>query len=432
MIALMAMLVMIIVWSAISAPLNRRGITPPLFLTATGLLASLIVPWALDLELDAHDAERVAEVALVLLLFSDATRLNLRSIRHQLDWPSRLLFIGLPLTIVAGAGAGLLIFPGMAIASVFLLASILAPTDAALGQKVISDPSVPARVRQTLDIESGLNDGLAVPFFIVALTIANAELEGGVTEAVVENMVLQIGGGLTAGVLAGGLGGLLFRIGDRRGWLSKEWRQILALTTALLAYAIALQLGGSGFIAAFVGGILFGILVGPVRSVASLFAEEAGDLLAAVTWIAFGALALALAYPYITWQVLLYAALSLTVIRMVPVAVALAGRGARLPTVAFIGWFGPRGLASLVFALIAMNEGVPEGEVLLTTVVVTVALSILLHGLTSVPLVAAYQRWYVAKAANDPTVKESVPSTVPRRRRQLPNPDADDRSPHAS
>jgi len=418
--AVTVVMAIIIVWSALSRPLDRRGVTPALFLMVVGFGVAVVAPDVLDVSLETLVAERIAEIALVLLLFSDATRIDLRKLRHQLGWPSRMLLIGLPLTILAGAGAATLLFPGMALASAFLLAIMLAPTDAALGQKVVADARVPSRVRQALDVESGLNDGLAVPLFLVALSIAKAELESGVTGTIAGSMGAQIGWGLTAGLVAAVPGGLLFRAADRRGWIAREWRQILPLAVALLAYAVAQQLGGSGFIAAFVGGIAFGRLAGPSRSKITVLSEAAGDLLAAVTWIAFGALALLLALPYVTWQVVVYAVLSLSVVRMVPVAIALAGSGARRPTVAFIGWFGPRGLASLVFALLAAESGVPEGETVLTTVVVTVAFSITLHGLTSAPLVEVYHRWYDANTPTGSTEGESAPATMLRRRRQLP------------
>ncbi|WP_344371495.1 sodium:proton antiporter [Agromyces tropicus] len=420
MLAVTVVLAIIVVWSALSKPLDRHGVTPALFLMVVGFAVSVVAPGVLDVSLETVVAERIAEIALVLLLFSDATRIDLRVLRHQLGWPSRLLLIGLPLTILAGSGIAALVFPSMAFASAFLLATMLAPTDAALGQKVVADPRVPARVRQALDVESGLNDGLAVPLFLVALSIANAELEFGLSGVVAGSMAAQIGWGLTAGLVAGILGGLLFRAADRRGWVAREWRQILPLAVALLAYSIAQGLDGSGFIAAFAGGLAFGRLAGPSRAKVTVLSEAAGDLLAAITWIAFGALALALALPYVTWQVFLYAALSLTVVRMVPVALALAGSGARAPTVAFVGWFGPRGLASLVFALLAADRGVPEGETVLTTVVVTVAMSIILHGLTSAPLVDLYHRWYDANTPTDSTSGESVPTRLPRRRRQFP------------
>jgi NhaP-type Na+/H+ or K+/H+ antiporter len=418
--ALATIMAIIIAWSAFSGPLDRRGITSALFFTVAGFVVGASALGWLDVAVESSVAERVTEVALVLLLFSDAARLDLRALRHELGWPSRLLLIGLPLTMVAGVGAGALVFPGVALASVVLLSTMLASTDAALGQKVVSDTSVPARVRQALDVESGLNDGLAVPFFLVALDIANADLETGVTWAVVSNAAAQIGWGLAGGLVAGILGGLLYRLAHRRGWIGGEWRQIVPLAVALLAYAIALLLGGSGFIAAFVGGMAFGRTSGARGSVVTLFTEEAGGLVAAVTWIGFGALALTLVIPDITWQVVLYAALSLTVVRMIPVAIALAGQGIGRPTVAFIGWFGPRGLASIVFALLALERGVPDSEVVLTTVVVTVSLSVVLHGLTSVPLVAAYRRWYEAHAAANPQAEEAAPATMPRRRRQLP------------
>lgn len=420
MVAAATVLAIIIIWSAFSGPLDRRGITSALFLTVAGFLSGGSALGLLDISVEATTVERVAEVALVLLLFIDATRLDLVTLRRELDWPKRLLLIGLPLTMLTGLGVGVLVFPAMALASVFLLATMLAPTDAALGHKVVSDPAVPVRVRQSLDVESGLNDGLAVPFFLVALEIANAELQTRFVWAVAGHMLTQIGWGLTGGLAAGVLGGLLFRLADRRGWISDEWRQILLLAAALLAYTIALTLGGSGFIAAFVGGLAFSGVSGARASAVTPLTEETGGVLAAVTWIGFGALAFTLAIPHITWQVLLYAALSLTLIRMIPVAIALAGEGVQRPTVAFIGWFGPRGLASLVFALIALERGVPEGEVVLTTVVVTVALSVTLHGLTSVPLVAAYHRWYERHTTEHPVAAEATPVTMPRRRRRFP------------
>jgi NhaP-type Na+/H+ or K+/H+ antiporter len=425
MVALATITVIIIVWGAVSAPLDRRGVTSAIVFVGAGFVIGTSALGWLDVSLESSVAERVTEVALVLLLFSDAARLDLRALRHELGWPSRLLLIGLPLTMLAGAGVGLLVFPGMALASVFLLSTMLCSTDAALGQKVVTDPSVPDRVRQALDVESGLNDGLAVPFFLVALDLANAELTTGVTWAVVSNAAEQIGWGLAAGLAAGLFGALLFRLAARRGWIGSEWRQIVVLAAALLAYAFALTLGGSGFIAAFTGGLAFGRFSDQQGSAVTLFTEETGGLLAAVTWIGFGALALGLAIPHITWQVALYAALSLTLVRMVPVAIALAGRGVRRPTVAFIGWFGPRGLASVVFALLVVERGVPEEQTLLTTVVLTVALSVVLHGLTSAPLVRAYHRWYESHAKAHPAAAEAAPATMPRRRRQLRRRDAE-------
>jgi NhaP-type Na+/H+ or K+/H+ antiporter len=418
MVALGTIAVIIILWSTFSRPLDRRGITSAMVFMAAGLAVGVSALGLFDVRMESTVAERIAELALVLLLFSDAMRLDLRSFRHELNWPSRLLLVGLPLTLLAGTGAGLLVFPAMGLASVFLLSTMLAATDAALGQKVVTDESVPVRVRQALDVESGLNDGLAVPLFLVALDIANAELEGGAASAVISNAAAQIGWGIAAGVAAGLVGGLLFRLAEGRGWLGGGWRQVLPLAAAILAFSISGGLGGSGFIAAFVGGMVFG-RASREHGAASLFTEETGGLLAGAVWIGFGALVLGPVLTDITWQIVLYAVLSLTVVRMLPVALAMLGRGVRAPTVVFIGWFGPRGLASLVFALLVAERGVPEQQTLLTTVALTVALSVILHGVTSVPFAARYHRWYERHVAAEPAAPEAAPATMPRLRRQL-------------
>jgi NhaP-type Na+/H+ or K+/H+ antiporter len=418
-IGLLTIAAILVLYGVVSKPLDARGVTSAMVFTAAGFLVGTSLMDLVDVELESATAERLAEVALALLLFTDAARIDLRSLRRQLAWPGRLLLIGLPLTMLAGLGAGLLVFPGMAVATAFLLSTMLCSTDAALGQRVVTDPTVPDRVRQALDVESGLNDGLAVPFFLVAVDISRAELSTGFTWAVVTNAAQQIGWGLLAGVAAGALGGSLFRLAARRGWLEGQWRQTVPLAAALLAYAVALSLGGSGFIAAFVGGMAFGRVAHEHGLSVTYFTEETGGLLAAVTWIGFGALALGWALPYVTWQIVLYAALSLTVVRMVPVAIAMLGHGARWPTVAFMGWFGPRGLASIVFGLIALEEAVPETTTLLTTVIVTVSLSVVAHGLTSVPFAAAYHRWYEAHTAAHPRAVEAAPAAMPRPRRQM-------------
>ncbi len=417
-VALITIAVILIVYGAVSKPLDARGVTSAMIFTAAGLCVGTSALKLVNIHIESLAAERFCELALVFLLFSDATRIDLAGLRRHLGWPSRLLLIGLPLTILAGLGAGLLVFPSMAVASAFVLSTMVCSTDAALGQRVVSDKSVPARVRQALDVESGLNDGLAVPFFLVAVDLSLARLATGVTAAVVRNMAEQIGWGLAAGIGAGALAGLLVRAADHRGWLEGQWRQILPPLAALLAYVVALRLGGSGFIAAFTGGMAFGYFSRRHDPPVTSFNEDVGGILAGATWVGFGALAVGMLLPHVTWQVVAYAALSLTLIRMVPVAIALLGTGAQLPTVAFMGWFGPRGLASIVFALIALDEGIPGRQLLLTTVMMIILLSVFLHGLSSVPLVAAYSRWYAAHIAQNPTASEAKPTIMPRLRHQ--------------
>jgi sodium/hydrogen antiporter len=418
MIALVVIAAILVLYGAVSRPLDARGVTPALVLMLAGLLVGPSELGWFNVSLEAATAEHVAELALALLLFGDAARIDLRSLRAHLAWPGRLLLIGLPLTMIAGTLAGLLIFPGLAFASVALLAIMLASTDAALGQRVVTDETVPARVRQALNVESGLNDGLAVPFFLVFVDISLAQLHGKPVTAVIERAAAQIGWGLVAGVGAAVAGALVVRFADSRGWIESPWRQIMTLATAILAYAGAQALGGSGFIAAFAAGLLFGALVGAGGTSFTRFTEDAGDLLAWVTWIGFGALALGHSLGAVTWQVALYAVLSLTVVRMVPVALAMLGSGARGPTIAFVGWFGPRGLASIVFVLIALDDHVPDGQMLFTTVTCVVALSVVAHGLSSAPLVGRYSRWFATHVAAHSGAEEATPVKVPRARRQ--------------
>ena len=417
--ALVTIAVILIVYGAVSKPLDTRGITSAMVFTAAGIAVGTAGLGLVNVKIETIAAERFCEIALVFLLFSDSARIDLGRLRRNLSWPSRLLLIGLPLTILAGLGTATLVFPGLALASAFVLSTMVCSTDAALGQRVVSDKAVPARVRQALNVESGLNDGLAVPFFLVAVDLSLAQLTGGVTAAVLRNIAAQIGWGVISGVGAGALAGVLIRAGDARGWLEGQWRQIMPLSAALLGYLLALMLGGSGFIAAFVGGMMFGYLSKRHDLAVTELTEDVGDVLAGATWVGFGALAVGAMVPHITWQIVVYAALSLTLVRMVPVAIAMLGTGARPPTVAFMGWFGPRGLASIVFALIALESGIPDGPTLFTTVMLTILLSVFLHGLSSVPLVASYSRWYAAHAAKHPAAPEAKPTITPRLRHRL-------------
>ena len=427
MIAVLTVCLVLIAYTAVAAPLDRLGVTSAMAFVTVGFLVGARGLGLINVSLESTVAERITELALVFLLFSDSMRLDLGSLRRQLSWPSRLLFIGLPLTILLGLGGGLLVFPGIAVASAFLLSTMLCSTDAALGQRVVDDPSVPARVRQALDVESGLNDGLAVPFFLVAMDISLATLTTSVPAAVFANAAAQIGWGVLAGVGAGVLGGCVRRWSGGRGWMPDEWRQVFTFAVALAAYAIAGALGGSGFIAAFVAGLAFGAVSRDHGLAATYLTEQVGSLLAAVTWMGFGALAISAAWPAVTWRVVAYALISLTVVRMLPVALAMSGTGARWQTVTFMGWFGPRGLASVVFGLLALERGVPDADTLLSTVVVTVGISVFVHGLTSVPLIARYHRWYSAEAPSQADAAEARPSQVPRGRNKL-TPGVDPRS----
>lgn len=393
MIALLLGAVVLIVVSVLSGALNRSGVTSAMAFVFAGVLIGTLLGGTLGLSLETAAVHRVAELALVFLLFTDAAHLDLAVLRRSFGWPGRLLAIGLPLSLLLGFGAALLLFPELSLASAFLLSAMLCATDAALGHRVVEDTAVPGPVRQALNVESGLNDGIAVPFFLVSLDLSMSTLEGSVPSAVAAAVTEQIGFGLLAGVVTGAAGGYLLRSASRRGWVGAEWRQPCTLAVALGAYAAAVSLGGSAFLAAFVAGMAFHRAGGAGTEDTMGFTAETGNILAAATWLIFGAVAVLAALPHITWQVLVYAVLSLTIVRMLPVAVALTGSGTGWQTRAFMGWFGPRGLASVVFALLAYEHRTPAAVTLLTCVAVTVGLSVFAHGLSARPLVAAYSRW---------------------------------------
>jgi NhaP-type Na+/H+ or K+/H+ antiporter len=337
----------------------------------------------------------LAEATLAMVPFADASRIDVRVLRAELSVPARLLGIGLPLTLVAGFVLALIAFPELLWAEALLLAVILAPTDAALGQAVVTLTRLPSRVRQGLNVESGLNDGICVPLFWIVLAIAQAE-SGAIGDGTAVRLVLeQIGYGILAGVAAGCVAAAVLVVAGRRGYVEGSWSQVVPLAAAGLAFGIADPIGGSGFIAAFVGGFVFGALRRRTGGEVTHLIEEVGEVFSAVTFIVFGAVLLGPALGDVTWSIALYAVLSLTIVRVVPVSVAMIGTGARRPTLAFLGWFGPRGLASIVFAVLVLEEGgLPHDDLILVTTYVAIGLSVLAHGLTAAPLADRYASWF--------------------------------------
>jgi NhaP-type Na+/H+ or K+/H+ antiporter len=322
-------------------------------------------------DLGQEDVRALAEATLVVILFTDASRIDLRALRREYSVPARLLGIGLPLTIVAGAVAASLVLSDVTWVEATLLAIVLAPTDAALGQAVVTDEELPSRIRQGLNIESGLNDGLCVPLLTIALAIAEAD-SGDITGAHATRLVFEaIGWGLVGGVVAGGVAAFAVRASQHHGWIEGSWIQVVPVAAAVAAFGIADARGGSGFIAAFVGGAVFGRIAGR-DATAAAFSEELGGVLNGITLIVFGAGVLGSLWGQIGSSEVLYAILSLTLVRMVPVAIAMLGSRARAPTVLFLGWFGPRGLASIVFGVVVVEaSGLPHTNELVIALTVT-------------------------------------------------------------
>src|SRR6188508_3478850 len=382
-------------FAAVSGRLEGTPITAAMVFTAAGLVLGVEALGLVDPEADGLAVKVLAEATLAVVLFSDASRIDLRALRSELGIPSRLLGIGLPLTILVGFLLAVVLLEGLAWPEALVLAIVLAPTDAALGQAVVTLERLPVRIRQSLNVEAGLNDGICVPLFLIALAVAQAE-EGAIGHGRAIELVLEkIGYGIAAGVAAAIVTAAVVVVAGGRRLVQESWLQVVPLAGAGLAFGFAEAIGGSGFIAAFVGGGVFGGLRRGRGGEVSYLLEQAGAVLAAVTFVVFGAVLLGPALGDVTWQIALYAVLSLTVVRMLPVAVAMIGTGARRPTVAFLGWFGPRGLASIVFALLVLEEGgLPHDDLILVTTYLAIGLSVLAHGLTAAPLANRYADWY--------------------------------------
>jgi NhaP-type Na+/H+ or K+/H+ antiporter len=381
----------VFLWSVFAARLGRVGLSSAIVFVAVGFAFTQIFD-VLHVPGEPELVKVVAEVTLVWMLFADASAVQLTDFRRDLMVYVRLLGVGLPLTILLGGLVAIALL-GFGVWSALLVGAALAPTDAALGASVMSDPTVPSRIRRVLNVESGLNDGIATPIVLVAIAgVAADEGIGGVHGPGHALVALLVG--LLVGVLVGGAGGVLIQHARRNRWLSEELSGPATLALALLAYTGTLLVDGNGFVAAFVGGLVFGNTAGPGGEKEAYFVEQSADLAAMISWLIFGALAVPAIGHWFEWPVIGYALLSLTAIRMVPVALALLGSGFDRYSVAFIGWFGPRGLASVIFALLALEDLGPAAQEVTATIALTVLLSVGAHGLTARP----FARHFVSKS----------------------------------
>jgi len=375
---------LIVAWGALSARLERFDVTAPIVFVLAGLALTHGPLAPLGITPSRELIKGMAEITLVLVLFCDASRVGLPELRAEAGLYGRLLGIGLPLTIGLGTLLALTLAGITNIWFALLVGAALAPTDAALGAGVMANPLVPARIRRLINVESGLNDGIATPFVSVALAGAAAAAHDSGTTPV--QAVAELALGIVIGVAVGGAGGLLIKAASRRGWAADGFAGSAVLALAVCAYACSLALHGNGFIAAFIGGLAFGTAGGRQGAPLVPFVEEAGALVSLLVWLAFGIVAVVPAVQDLTWQIMVYAVLSVTVIRMIPVAAVLIGTGLGWPARAFVGWFGPRGLASVVFALLALESLGHRADTAVTVISITVLLSVIAHGVTAEPL----------------------------------------------
>jgi NhaP-type Na+/H+ or K+/H+ antiporter len=379
---------LVLIYSLASRRIESWPVNGALVFTLFGLTFGQQGLGWLGLEANEEGLSLVAELTLAVVLFSDAANVNMRVLLKNLRLPKRLLLVGLPLTILLGIATGYALFAGIGLVSIALLATMLAPTDAALGKAVITNESVPEKIRESLNVESGLNDGICVPILFILLALATEGAGDVGTASLALTLITQsIGIGLAIGLTVSFLGAYLLRFSQLHNLLGSAWAHLPVVALSILAFSLAQELGGSGFIAAFCGGMLFGHLEEPRKDVLLEESENIGNLLSLLTWVFFGACYVGQALPYITPAIVLYSLLSLTIVRMLPVFICLSGSGLTTKEKLFAGWFGPRGLASVVFGVIVFEAHLPAGEIIAACLVCTVTLSVLLHGLSANPLI---------------------------------------------
>ena len=381
----------LVLYSLVSGRLRGTFITAPLVFTLFGLAAGEGGFNLARINVGHSAIHIVAELTLVLVLFTDAARIDFTRLRRDHNLPVRMLLIGLPLAIALGTLLAVQFFPSFLFWEAALLAALLAPTDAALGQAVVSAKAVPVRIRQAINVESGLNDGIALPAVLLFAALASAESASSGASDWIRFGIMQLTLGPLTGIAVGYLGARLLDGAAERGWVSESFQGIGILSLAVFTYVAAELIGGNGFIAAFIGGLVFGNTIRHPCTFLFEFMETEGQLLMLITFLVFGAALLPEGLEHAEPVFFLYAILSLTVIRMIPIALSLLGTGLRVPSQLFLGWFGPRGLASILFVLLILEESeLPHREALLSITVITVALSILLHGISAAPFAKIY------------------------------------------
>ena len=417
---IVVLLILVVIYTIMGHTLARVWISMPMFFVIAGAIAGPYGLGWISFGLGTTDVETLTELTLAFLLFADAATLDFKQVKEDTKMPGRLLFVAFPLVVLTGALICYLLFPDEKIGFALLIGAILAPTDAALGLPIFNNPRVPVRIRRALNVESGLNDGLATPLVTLFIAMTLEELGSGQQGHWLIAAASEIAIAIVVGIALGFLGGWLFAHAVKKNWTSDVARQIGNPALALLVFFATKQLGGNGFVAVFVGGILFGFITRHVMHDDIEYTEITGTFLSLFVWTIFGAvMAIPLLQNFIPLA-LLYAVISLTVVRMIPVAIAMIGTRMRKDTTLMMGWLGPRGLASVVFLIMAYeaaHEAHVETDLLLASVGWTILLSVLLHGASALPLA----NWYgqrLRKAGTD--IPEMLEVAEPKDLRRKP------------
>lgn len=387
-------------YSVVAGRIEKLPVSGPIVFVITGLaLGPLGLGWFED-DIGRVEFRMLVDLTLALILFIDAANADMSTLRRQWRIPSRMLALSLPGVIGLGFIIAAAMFDNLTLLEAAILATMLAATDAALGKAVVTNPAVPSRLREGLNCESGLNDGLCVPILLVFIALAQGS-ETDQTTLALTLVAQELGIGVLVALVVVGIGAWMLDFSYRRNWLSDVWVQLSVPALAISSFAIAQSLHGSGYIAAFVGGMLFGFVAKSDTHKLVMPGEAISESMAMLTWLIFGTAVIGQSMGAFTWDIIVYAVLSLTLIRMLPVFLSLLGTRETVPSKLFLGWFGPRGLASIVFAIIVLNENLPGGEFMSMVVACTVGLSLVVHGISANPLAGWISRRESAQDSGD-------------------------------
>ncbi len=390
--AIIGIVLVVIGYGYFSKLLLCFNISGPMVFAAIGLLLSPLGLNVTQANLNAELVQIAAEIALIIVLFSDASGLNLKKLKREWTIPARLLFIGLPITIIFSIFAAKMVFPNESLPYLILMALVLAPTDAALGKAVVTDEQVPEKIRSSINVESGLNDGIVFPLLITIVAVITSDQDQSQGNSWVMYVVQQISFGAIIGSIVGYISAVFAVTAIRRKWMESSYQNLIPIALAILSYYLAEYFGGNGFIAAFFSGLFVGNYSEKLHEHIEVFAESEGELLILISFLIFGLTFIPATYAFWTFPVVLYAVLSMTILRMIPVAISLIGTKFDISTMLFIGWFGPRGIASILYVLIVINElhSIKGHEQIFAVITLTILFSIILHGLSAQPLAKLY------------------------------------------
>ncbi len=384
--------IIILLYSLVAGKVEKGPVSSAMVFLSVGLILGPFMLHFFNFKFNEEDYKVLAEFALALVLFTDASKANLKILRNHIKIPNHLLLVGLPITIIFGVLVGKLVFPEMSWIELGVLSVVLAPTDAALGEPVVNHQNVPENVREGINVESGLNDGICVPILLLLFAMHQFDVDEHVTLGFTMGLFIkEIGIGILCGVIVAYLGDTLIRFGLPKHWIDSSWKPSIIIVMALGCFSLAQALGGSGFIAAFVGGLIFNHTSKTYKLEMLIGALGVGKIMNAIVWIIFGSVITAKLIPLLTWPIVIYSLLSLTVIRILPVLICLINNKISTYSKIFIAWFGPRGLASVVFGAMVYEENLVYGNTIIITACCTILLSVFAHGISAEPMTRVFK-----------------------------------------